>query len=208
MKISLSNQEEGHTILCLARYVGGVGTKSKIFFVMQFYDEVFARTVLNLTLKRQFKVEEIRKFQENARNCILNKWNSMIFLFWKHEKYKKFKMVLIKLWNCEINFQNQFHIGLISKYLYENWNSKFREGHCNNLDYLPYRFDNQTSIELFQFSKRLIFPRKVCRGWNNCYFCILVIAGLNFQTFTVKALIVTTKPQMVNAITMRSQKYK
>ena len=40
---------------------------------MQFYDEVFARTVLNLTLKRQFKVEEIRKFEENARNCILNR---------------------------------------------------------------------------------------------------------------------------------------
>ena len=73
MKISLSNQEEGHTILCLARHVGGVGTKSKIFFVMQFYDEVFARTVLNLTLKRQFKVEGIRNFQENARNCILNR---------------------------------------------------------------------------------------------------------------------------------------
>ena len=64
MKISLSNQEEGHTILCLARYVGGVGTKSKIFFVMQFYDEVFAKTVLNLTLKDISKLKKSENFKK------------------------------------------------------------------------------------------------------------------------------------------------
>ena len=160
MKISLSNQEEGHTILCLARYVGGVGTKSKIFFVMQFYDEVFARTVLNLTLKRQFKVEEIRKFQENVRNCILNKWNSMIFLFWKHEKYEKFKIVLINIpcrWNSNFQWKAymelsawrvfNFYFGPKVKVTHQNWGSRSSRSHFSILGLKNWENSNAEKIE-------------------------------------------------------------
>ena len=54
-----------------------------------------------------------------------------------------------------------------------------------------------------------MFRRKVNRGGNTAIFKYnSLTAGLNFQTFAIKALLVTTKPQMVNAITMRFQKYK